>query len=191
MLQNEVTLALDALAAGDAAAADRLLPMVYDELRALAAAVFSSERMGGAGHTLQPTALVHEAYARLAGSQTRAENRVHFMALAATVMRRVLVDHARAKLAQKRGGGRRETIELDRTPAPGALEGAELLDLDSAIREFEALYPRAARVVEMRFFGGMNAPEIAKLLGVGDATVERDWKLARGWLHRRLTEGSS
>lgn len=190
MSGNDVTAALDALAAGDSSAADRVLPLVYSELRALAGHLFARERSGGAGHTLQPTALVHEAYARLIGpAPARAESRAHFMALAAQVMRRVLIDHARAKLSQKRDGGARQAIELDQTPALDAMEGAELLDLDAALREFAALYPRAASVVEMRFFGGMTAAEIAALLNVGDATVERDWTLARGWLHRRLSGG--
>lgn len=184
MAKHEVTQALQELADGDSSAADRLLPLVYAELHALAHAMFANERTG---HTLQPTAVVHEAYARLAGSgNVSATSRAHFMALAAQVMRRVLIDHARARAAAKRSAGAREHIDLDRTPAPGALEGAELLDLDAAMQEFAALYPRAARVVEMRFFGGMTGAEIAGLLNLGEATVERDWSLARGWLHRRL-----
>ncbi len=188
---SDVTLLLSALADGDRAAADQLLPLLYAELRALAGAMFKDER---AAHTLQPTALVHEAFLRLVGtpadSQTApaASSRAHFLALAAKVMRQVLIDHARARNAAKRNHGQvasNATIALDRTPTPDSAQ-PDILDLDAALGELAVLYPRAAHVVEMRAFGGLTDPEIATLLGVSRATVERDWTLARNWLKRRL-----
>ena len=203
---HEVTAILERMATGDAEAAERLFPLVYDELRALAGAMFRDERVG---HTLQPTALVHDAYVRLAGGAGAGatggagapQTRAHFMALAAKVMRQLLIDHARARRAAKRGGGavnvasgrgsdaadERTLMTLDQTPAPDGVSSADVLDLDEAVVALSAQYPRAARVVELKFFGGLTAQEIATVLGVGDATVERDWALARGWLARRLT----
>lgn len=194
---DEVTRILEELAHGDKAAADRLMPLVYDELRALAGYFFQNERVG---HTLQPTALVHEAFVKLAKSgadSSVATNRAHFMALAAKVMRQLLIDHARGKNRMKRGGGTdapaqaqradtRTMMRLEETPAPDRIGEADVLDLDDALRALSTEYPRAAQVVEWRFFGGLTSQEIAALLGVGDATVERDWVLARGWLKRRM-----
>ncbi|MFM9958970.1 MAG: ECF-type sigma factor [Phycisphaerales bacterium] len=188
---TDVTLLLSALAEGDRTAADHLLPLLYSELRALAGAMFADERKA---HTLQPTALVHEAFLRLVGGTNASQaspaalSRAHFLALAAKVMRQVLIDHARARNAAKRNHGQvvsNATIALDRTPSPDAAQ-PDILDLDGALVELTALYPRAANVVEMRAFGGLTDPEIATLLGVSRATVERDWTLARNWLKRRL-----
>lgn len=196
--RTDVTMLLNELSSGDASAADRLLPMLYAELRALAGSFFKNERRD---HTLQPTALVNEAYIKLVGGESgdpvHATSRAHFMALAAKVMRQLLIDHARAKRAQKRGGfgeagdGQKrervsDTIALAQTPSPDGRTEADVLDLEDAMQEFATLYPRAARVVELKFFGGLTAQEIATVLGVGDATVERDWVLARGWLNRRM-----
>lgn len=190
---REVTAILKELSAGNAGAADRLAPLLYDELRALAGALMQDER---AAHTLQPTALVHEAFVRLArpdGAGVHAGDRVHFMAIAAKVMRQVLIDHARARRAQKRSGGAgvmTDATMLERTPyatqaAPP--EPLDVLDLDGALDALAREYPRAARVVELRFFGGLTTPDVASFLGVSLPTAERDWALARGWLHRRLS----
>jgi len=184
--RHDVTQLLNALAKGDRAAGDRLLPIVYDELRALAGAMFKGERPG---HTLQPTAVVHDAFLRLAGAATPARSKAHFMATAAKIMRQLLIDHARARRTAKRGAGEvraLDTIALDRTPSPEHIPAADVIDLDEAMHELAAQYPRAAQVVEMRYFGGLTDAEIAEYLGVGHATVERDWALARGWLKRRL-----
>jgi len=200
--RTDVTLLLNELAAGQSAAADRLLPVLYDELRALAGSFFRHERTD---HTLQPTALVNEAYLKLVGgadaggstTPIHATSRAHFLALAAKVMRQLLIDHARAKRTQKRGGAgesgtgdarRRssDTIALAQTPSPDAPNEADVLDLEDAMQELAKLYPRAARVVELKFFGGLTSQEIATVLEIGDATVERDWVLARGWLNRRM-----
>ncbi|MBN8644691.1 MAG: sigma-70 family RNA polymerase sigma factor [Planctomycetes bacterium] len=184
---QDVTHLLNAFADGDRAASERLLPLIYDELRALAGSMFKSERPG---HTLQPTAVVHEAFLRLAGSSTPIKSRAHFLALAAKVMRQLLVDYARAKRAQKRGAGEVTPCALDpnSTPAPDAGSPADVIDLDAALTELAALYPRAASVVELRSFGGLTDDESAAILGVARATVERDWAMARAWLKRRLSE---
>lgn len=205
--RTDVTLLLNELAAGQSAAADRLLPVLYDELRALAGAFFKHERTD---HTLQPTALVNEAYLKLVGgtdgggttTPVQATSRAHFLALAAKVMRQLLIDHARAKRTQKRGGegesGKGEakrrtnhTIALAQTPSPDGATEADVLDLEDAMQELAMAYPRAARVVELKFFGGLTSKEIATVLEIGDATVERDWVLARGWLNRRMQSGSA
>jgi len=206
--RTDVTLLLNELAAGQSAAADRLLPVLYDELRALAGSFFRHERTD---HTLQPTALVNEAYLKLVGGSdgadaatpVQATSRAHFLALAAKVMRQLLIDHARAKRTQKRGGSgesgtadrkRRtsDTIALSQTPSPDSPNEADVLDLEDAMQELAKLYPRAARVVELKFFGGLTSQEIATVLEIGDATVERDWVLARGWLNRRMqSDGAS
>lgn len=186
--RHDFTELLNAFARGEPEVGDRLLPLIYDELKALAATMFRQER---ANHTLQPTALVHEAYLKLAQSDTPATSRAHFLALAAKIMRQLLIDHARSKRARKRGGDsdrERHSIMLEQTPAPDRLAEADVIDLDEAMRELAAQYPRSARVVELRFFGGLSNDEIAEVLGVGRATVERDWAVARGWLTRRMRE---
>lgn len=176
-------------------AAAELLPLVYDELRRLAASYMRAERTD---HTLQPTALVHEAYARLIGGPApRFKDRAHFLGVAARAMRRVLVDHARGYNAAKRGGagayaaaGRIwERATLDEAIAAGDTLGPQLLDLDDAMDRLAALDQRAARVVELRFFGGLTIQESAAVLNVATSTVEDDWALARAWLARELSAG--
>ena len=166
--------------------AEQLLPIVYDELRRLARHYLARER---AGHTLQATALVHEAYERLADrSRVDWRGRTHFLAVSAQAMRRILVDHARERGAIKRGGGRlRVTLEgLGASPASGDLDPEDLLALDDALRKLRALHEREARVLECRYFAGMTTPEIATLLGVSERTVRDDWAHARAWLKREL-----
>lgn len=183
---DNATRVLGDLAAGDASAANKLLPLIYGELRALAASKMSQER---AGHTLQPTALAHEAYLKLV-DQTRVQwqGRAHFLAVASEVIRRILVDHARAYRAAKRGGGRRLSLDADgiEPVAQQSLGGIDLLDLDAALAELGALDGRQARVVELRFFGGLDVRETAEVLGVSERTVKGDWRVARAWLQDRL-----
>jgi RNA polymerase sigma factor (TIGR02999 family) len=167
----------------DGAALDAMLPVVYDELRRLAHRQLRRER---AGHTFQTTALVHEAYVRLV-DQTRVQwrDRAHFLAVAAMAMRRILVDHARRRGRVKRGGALRR-VPLDALDL-AAEDRAELLQaLDDALRRLAAVDPRAARVVECRFFGGMTEPETGAALGVGLRTVSRDWQRARSWLFQEM-----
>jgi len=177
---------------GDASALDDLLPRVYDELRALADAYMRRER---AGHTLQPTALVHEAFLRLLRLPPGSvQNRVHFFALAAQAMRRILADHARRHRAAKRGGNAvRVPLEVIEGGAgagyPAAASGDTAVaadDLDAALEDLAKLDARQARVVELRFFGGLSIEETAEVLAVSPATVKRDWLVARAWLHREL-----
>lgn len=165
---------------------DRLLPIVYAELRRLAASYLRRERPG---HTLQPTALVHEAYVRLIDQQQMDwSNRAQFMGMAAVMMRRILVNHARDRGAEKRGGG------AEHVPLTLAGEGigafaVNLLDLHDALNDLGESDPRKAQIVELKFFGGMTTAEIAEALGVSVATVERDWKFARAWLYRVVSGG--
>ena len=177
---------------GDASALDDLLPRVYDELRALADAYMRRER---AGHTLQPTALVHEAFLRLLRLPPGSvQNRVHFFALAAQAMRRILADHARRHRAAKRGGSAvRVPLELVEGGAPATPAGDDVAadDLDAALEDLAKLDERQARVVELRFFGGLSIEETAEVLAVSPATVKRDWLVARAWLHRELRGGTA
>jgi len=177
---------------GDPTALDDLLPRVYDELRALADAYMRRER---AGHTLQPTALVHEAFLRLLRLPPGSvQNRIHFFALAAQAMRRILADHARRHRAAKRGGGAvRVPLELVEGGAPAAPAGDDVAadDLDAALEDLAKLDERQARVVELRFFGGLSIEETAEVLAVSTATVKRDWLVARAWLHRELRGGTA
>ncbi len=158
---------------------------VIAELRALAAKYLAGERPG---HTLQPTALVHEAFLRLTGSPGVPADRSEFIALAATSMRRVLVDHARARRAAKRGGDRRRAppLALDGAAAKWDQPQVDLLALDEALEKLAALDPRQARIVELRFFGGLGVEAAAQVLGVSTRTVEADWRMARAWLRREL-----
>jgi RNA polymerase sigma factor (TIGR02999 family) len=176
---GEVTRLLSALQEGDRSALDRLVPEVYDELRALARAQLRRE----VPVTLEATALVHEAYVKLARSGAlQAVSRTHFFAIAASAMRQVLIDHARAARAQKRGGGAAVVTLTDRS-ASLELRAEELLALDEAL---ETLDVRQRLVVECRFFAGMEETEIAEALGVSDRTVRREWVKARAWLYARL-----
>jgi RNA polymerase sigma factor (TIGR02999 family) len=171
---------------GDAQARDDLLPLVYAELRAQASRYLRRERRD---HTLQPTALVHEAYVRLIG-QVRVswQNRAHFFGLAAEMMRRILVDHARRHQAAKRSGGAVKVAWDERAGATPPLD-CELLLLDQALDELSVRDARQARVVELRYFGGLSEQEAAEVLAVSRATVTRDWNVARAWLYRRMTQG--
>ncbi len=184
---GEVTRILGDLNQGDSSATERLLPLVYDELRALAGSYFARRQ---AGHTLQPTALVHEAYLKLAGGEGQWQNRAHFMAVAAKAMRQILMNHARDKAAAKRGGGAAKiTIVEAVTPATdesAAGRQLELIALDEALTKLAAVSERQARITELRFFGGLTIAETAHVLGVGTTTVEDDWHMARAWLGREL-----
>jgi RNA polymerase sigma factor (TIGR02999 family) len=188
---NEVTRILSALEAGDPRAAGELLPLVYDELRRLAAARLAHE---APGQTLQPTALVHEAFLRLVGPEPGEacwDGRGHFFAAAAEAMRRVLVDHARDRKRLKRGGRtrRREDLDLEALPVPDARPD-DLLDLDAALAVLEQTDPRAAALVKLRAFAGLTLDEAAEALGIARRTADRDWAFARAWLFRRLSENS-
>ena len=174
---------MDGAVAGDLEARKRLLDYVYDDLRALAGRRMSAER---ASHTLQPTALVHEAFLRLIG-QDRADwpSRAEFLGLAAEAMRRVLIDHARARAADKRGG-EWKAVPLDDLSAIAWEDDRELLALDEALRKLAGVQPRQARVVELCYFGGLTQEEAGRLLGVSRDTVKLDWRFARAWLNREL-----
>ena len=180
---REVTALLRRLSTGDHSAAAEVLPLIYDELRQLAGHFMARERPG---HTLQATALVHEAYLRLVDQdQADWKNRAHFYGAAANVMRRILVDHARARRAQKRGG---ETphVALDESAGVSAEPMDELLRLDAALTRLGERSQRQVRVVELRYFAGLNVEETAEALAISPKTVKRDWSLARAWLHREL-----
>lgn len=187
-LQHEVTRILHDWSGGDPAAPERLMPLVYDELRRLARTFLARER---GGHTLQPTALVHEAYVRLV-DQTRVnwQNRAHFYGIASSMMRRVLIDHARAHVTEKRGGAA-VRLSIDDVDIPVGQRAAGLLALDEALERLAQMDGRKCKVVEMRFFGGMSDEEIAEALSVTTRTVLRDWKTARLWLFRELSQSPS
>jgi RNA polymerase sigma factor (TIGR02999 family) len=182
-LRGQVTELLRAWRQGEKAAADRLIPLVYDELRQRAAAALRPERPQ---HTLTPTALVHEAYLRLVGQELPPlESRRHFYGIAARVMRQVLVDHARARRAAKRNLGR-EALPLDEAIPVGDERAASLVALDDALAALAAFDPEKARLVELRYFAGLTIEETAEMLGVSPATVKREWAVARAWLHREV-----
>lgn len=186
--EGEITQLLARMAGGDRGAEGQLLPLIYDQLRALAAHFLRSERPN---HTLQATALVHEAYLRLVGiGQISWQNRAHFFALAARTMRRVLVDHARNINAGKRRGVK---VSLESAIVYSEEQSGELLALNEALDRLEELDPRMARVVELRFFAGLSEEETAEVLGVSGRTVKRDWKMAKSWLYGELggSDGSS
>jgi RNA polymerase sigma factor (TIGR02999 family) len=180
---NEVTELLIDWSNGDKAAYDRLVPLVHDELHRLAHRYMSRERPG---HTLQTTALVDEAYVRLVDKKVQWQNRGHFFAIAARVMRHILVDHARAHASQRRGGGAQK-FELNEAMVMARERGAELVALDEALRQLTAFDERKARVVELRFFGGLTVNETAQVLGISSNTVDRDWSTARAWLYNAVT----
>lgn len=171
---------------GSREALDEMLPLVYDELHRLAAGYLGRERPD---HTLQPTALVHEAYLRLVRQRdVDWRNRAQFLGLAAGIMRRILVNHARDRAAAKRSGDR-ERVSLSLVEAPTGNPDVDLLALEAALERLAALDPRKARVVELRFFGGLTTEEVAAVLAISRATVERDWSFARAWLYDAI-EGS-
>lgn len=178
------TQCLHDLSAGDRSAAGRLFPQIYDELRALAASSMKHEPIG---HTLQPTAVVHEAFLRMIDQRnTDWRDRAHFMAIAAQAIRRVLIDHARRRLAAKRGGDRCHLTLHEDVASPDERE-IDLAALDDALDRLATLNDRQARVVELRFFGGLSIEDAAHVLGVSRATVVDDWTVARAWLSRELS----
>jgi len=167
---------------GDEAALQALVPLVYKELRRLAHYYLRGERPD---HTLQSTALVHEAYLRMVGAEPVPQNRAHFIAVASRLMRQILVDYARSRGAAKRDAGVR--IILDDDDAIAVQGDAELLALDAALEDLSRIDERQGKIVEMKFFGGLSAPEISEALGISRATVDRDWATARVWLHRQMS----
>jgi RNA polymerase sigma factor (TIGR02999 family) len=181
---SEVTRILSAVEQGDPRAAEQLLPLVYDELRRLAAARMAAEP---AGHTLQPTALVHEAYLRLVGDGAGPgwNGRGHFFAAAAEAMRRILINRARDKNRVKRGGGRRR-VDLDALSDPAAAPADDLLDLDDALDALARSFPQAAELVKLRFFAGLTLDEAAAALGLAPRSADRQWAFARAWLFDAL-----
>jgi RNA polymerase sigma factor (TIGR02999 family) len=190
---NDVTRILDAIEQGDPSAAEQLLPLVYDALRQLAAQKIAQEKPG---HTLQATALVHEAYLRLVGSDKAApdtpgqqwDSRGHFFAAAAEAMRRILIDQARTKKSQRRGGDRRrEDIERLEIAAPEP--SVDLLALDEVLERFQEIDELKARLVKLRYFAGLTIPQAAEVLGISTTTADRYWSYARAWLHAELGRG--
>jgi RNA polymerase sigma-70 factor (ECF subfamily) len=185
---SDVTVLLQAWGRGETDARDQLVTVVYQELRRRAAAYLRRER---AGHVLQPTALVHEVYLRLVTQDHSAwQNRDQFFGIAAQMMRRVLVDHARARAMGKRSG-RWARVTLDEAIAEQPAPAIDVLDLDRALGELAAFDARKSQVAEQRFFGGMSLDETARSLGISIATAERDWQAARAWLHARLSNKAS
>ncbi|MCP4782492.1 MAG: sigma-70 family RNA polymerase sigma factor [Fuerstiella sp.] len=182
---SDVTQILSQIEQGDGSAAEQLLPLVYDELRKLAAARLAQEKPG---QTLQPTALVHEAYVRLVGTDNvqKWDTRGHFFAAAAEAIRRILIDQARRKAGPKAGSDR-QRVELSDVSIGVAAETAwDMLDLDEAIDQLETEDPRAAKVVKLRYFAGLQREEAAEVLGISIKTADNDWAYARGWLRARL-----
>jgi len=184
--KGEVTQLLNAMTRGDSGAAEKLLPLVYSELHRLAASYMRRERPD---HTLQATALINEAYLRLARGDEEWNNREHFIGMAANVMRHVLVDYARAHKAQQRDGGMKR-VELREDLAISAEKLEEVIALNEALKSLESLHPRQGKVVELRYFGGLSLEQIASILGVSERSVKRDWSLARIWLFRELEQSS-
>ncbi|HEV7241850.1 MAG TPA: sigma-70 family RNA polymerase sigma factor [Thermoanaerobaculia bacterium] len=185
----EITEYLRAWEQGDDGALERLVPLIYAELRSIAARHLSLERPG---HTLQPTALVNEAYLRLRGlGDVPWHDRTHFFAISSRIMRRVLVDHARAKMAQKRGADAPRVLLTEgyHEEMQSPMDAAELIDLDRALDELASESPRLARLVELRFFSGLGIDEASALLGCSARTAKRDWTFARAWLLQRLSDG--
>jgi RNA polymerase sigma factor (TIGR02999 family) len=183
LVPADVTQILRNWSDGNDTASDQLMPLVYEELRRLARDYLRRER---ADHTLQPTALVHEAYLRLVDDKRVSwQDRAHFYGIAARVMRRILVDHARVRNAQKRGGLERK-VTFDEATDLSPAGTPDLVALDDALHDFAASYPRKSKVVELKFFAGLEAVQIAKLLDVSEKTVLRDWSFAKLWLCRQL-----
>jgi RNA polymerase sigma-70 factor, ECF subfamily len=179
---SDVTILLRRVGAGDVTAPEELLPLVYGELRKLAQGYLRQERTG---HTLQATALVHEAYIRLVDwEKVTWQNKAHFFSVAASVMRNILVDHARSKNAQKRGFGL--TIALDEAVGLSSSREIDLVRLDDALESLKAIDPLQEKIVELRFFGGLTIDETAHSLGRSQSTVKREWTLARAWLFREI-----
>lgn len=185
-LREDVTLLLAAWGKGDKSALDKLLPLVHAELRRIARRQMSQERDG---HTLQATALVNEAYLRLAGQQGfEWQNRAHFFAVCAQVMRHVLIDHARAHTRDKRGGGAIH-VSLDEAAALAGQPAEHFLALDDALHFLESVDPQKGKIVELRYFGGLSIDETAEVLNISPRTVRREWQRSKAWLLRLITEG--
>lgn len=179
----DITRILEDVQAGRADATHTLVTALYDELRSLARRDLAGERVG---HTLQPTALVNEAWLRLfTNEQASFENRAHFFSAAATAIRRVLADHARRRQAEKRGGARGR-VPLEEVDVCGPVRSEDVLALDEALERLAVFAPIQARIIEMRFFGGMTTPELARALDLSESTIERHWRLARAWLRGEL-----
>ncbi|HEX5708312.1 MAG TPA: sigma-70 family RNA polymerase sigma factor [Pyrinomonadaceae bacterium] len=177
--QHEVTQMLLRLTDGESTVLDDLLPLIYGELRRLAASYLRRERPG---HTLQPTALVHEAYMRMVDqTQVQWQNRAHFFGVAAQMMRRILVDHARGQSAEKRGG-EFQKLSLDENIDVSGERASDLVALDEALERLAKLDPQKSKIVELRFFGGLSVEETAEVLGVSAPTVKRQWRMAKAWL---------
>lgn len=182
--QEDVTGLLLDWNGGDGEALERLLPVLYEELHSLARGYFSRE---DSGHTLQPTALVHEVYLRLVDQKrVRWQNRAHFLGVAAQMMRRVLVDHARRRKASKRGGGALKLPLDEAQDRPEDPQEVDYLALDEALNRLAAFDPQQSRIVELRFFAGLTVPETAEVLSISPATVKREWSVARAWLFRQM-----
>lgn len=181
--EHEITRWLAAYQKGDAVAFEKILPLVYEELHRLAMRAFSRER---SGHTLQPTILVDEVYLRLANQRdANWQNRAQFFAIAAQMMRRILVSHARARQAAKRGGAEHR-ITLTEDVAAGPQRDVNLLALDEALKKLEAIDLEKSRMVELRFFSGLSVTETAEVMGVSPRTIDRQWQTAKAWLHREI-----
>lgn len=180
---SEITLVLDAVSAGDTHAAEQLLPLVYDELRRLAAARMAQE---AAGHTLQPTALVHEAWLRLvSGNNQPWQNRAHFFGAAAEAMRRILIERARRKSRLKRGSGR-AVLDIADLDVAAAMPDDKILLVDEALEQFKIEDPEKARIVTLKFFAGLTNEQVAEVLNVNERTVRRQWDFAKAWLFDRI-----
>lgn len=185
---SEATLLLRRVEGGDSSAAAELLPLVYEQLRATAGSFFRAQ---SSGHTLQPTALVHEAYVKLVGtSGSEWEGRAHFCAVAAMAMRQILQDHARAKGTSKRGGGRARTGATN-IESPSRTDAIDIFALEEALMKLAAINEQDARIVELRFFGGLTNEQVADLIGVSRPTVERSWRRSRAWLRAQLAEDAA
>jgi len=185
---EQLTELLRAWSAGSPQAAEKLLPLVYHQLRGLAARQLRGER---SDHTLRPTALVHEVFLRLKDQHQGAlQNRVQFFALAAQAMRRILLDYARARHAAKRAGSH-ERVSLSDQPASEGARDLDVIALNAALEELQAIDPEKVRLVELRFFAGLNVEEVAEVLGVSPSTVAREWRLAKAWLYRRLEDSAA
>ena len=180
----EITTILSAIDSGDPHASEQLLPLVYDELRKLAAQRLAQENPG---QTLQPTALVHEAYLRLVGAEKGQnwDSRGHFFAAAAEAMRRILIDHARTKQSQRRGGGR-QRLDLEHVDLAVPEAGLDVLALHEVLERFEQQDPVKARLVKLRYFAGLSIPQAAEALGISSNTADRYWAYARAWMHAEL-----
>jgi len=183
---QEVTQLLAAWGKGDRSALDKLLPLVHTELRRIAQRQMSQERPG---HTLQATALVNEAYLKLAGQQGFDwQNRAHFFAVCAQVMRHILIDHARAHARDKRGGGAVK-VSLNDALVVAEDQASHFIALDEALRRLESLDPQKGKIVELRYFGGLSVEEAAEVMNISPRTVRREWQRAKAWLYRMMTEG--